>query len=157
MCHSFYRWAKTVFLNCYRHSEWFLHNFVCAGLLRIVNILIAIHVSCMISERHLKIVSSVHVYQFKVKKMVRPQLLKVWMVVLYSSLKGEVTILTPVRKVHGANMGPTWVLSAQIGPILAPWTLLSGPWDSDAGSGKWRVMQCQLDAGGWFFVVFFKI
>ena len=29
-------------------------------------------------------------------------------------------------KVHGANMGPTWVLSAQMGPMLAPWTLPSG-------------------------------
>ena len=28
-------------------------------------------------------------------------------------------------KVHGANLGPTWVLSAPDGPMLAPWTLLS--------------------------------
>ena len=27
---------------------------------------------------------------------------------------------------HGANMGPTWVLSAPGGPHAAPWTLLSG-------------------------------
>ena len=32
----------------------------------------------------------------------------------------------PDNKVHGANMGPTWVLRYQIGPMLAPWTLLSG-------------------------------
>ena len=32
----------------------------------------------------------------------------------------------PDNKVHGANMGPTWVLSAQYGPHVAPWTLLSG-------------------------------
>ena len=32
----------------------------------------------------------------------------------------------PDSKVHGANMGPTWVLSASDGPMLAPWTLLSG-------------------------------
>ena len=33
----------------------------------------------------------------------------------------------PDSKVHGANMGPTWVLSAPDGPhVLAPWTLLSG-------------------------------
>ena len=32
----------------------------------------------------------------------------------------------PDSKIHGANMGPTWVLSAQDGPMLAPWTLLSG-------------------------------
>ena len=29
-------------------------------------------------------------------------------------------------KVHGANMGSTWVLSSPGGPMLAPWTLLSG-------------------------------
>ena len=33
----------------------------------------------------------------------------------------------PDSKVHGANMGPTWVLSAQMGPMLSPWTLLLGP------------------------------
>ena len=32
----------------------------------------------------------------------------------------------PDSKVHRANMGPTWVLPAPDGPILAPWTLLSG-------------------------------
>ena len=32
----------------------------------------------------------------------------------------------PDSKVHGANMGLTWVLSAPDGPMLAPWTLLSG-------------------------------
>ena len=32
----------------------------------------------------------------------------------------------PHSKVHGANMGPTWALSAQMGPMLVPWTLLSG-------------------------------
>ena len=32
----------------------------------------------------------------------------------------------PDNKVHGANMGPTWVLSAPDGRMLAPWTLLSG-------------------------------
>ena len=32
----------------------------------------------------------------------------------------------PDSKVHGANMVPTWVLSAPDGPMLAPWTLLSG-------------------------------
>ena len=29
-------------------------------------------------------------------------------------------------KVHGANMGSTWVLSPQVSPMLAPWTLLPG-------------------------------
>ena len=32
----------------------------------------------------------------------------------------------PDNKIHGANMGPTWVLSSPDGPMLAPWTLLSG-------------------------------
>ena len=31
---------------------------------------------------------------------------------------------SPDSKVHGANMGLTWVLSAHMGPMLAPWTLL---------------------------------
>ena len=30
----------------------------------------------------------------------------------------------PDSKVHGANMGPTWVLSAPDGPHVGPWTLL---------------------------------
>ena len=29
-------------------------------------------------------------------------------------------------KVHRANMGPIWGRQAQVGPMLAPWTLLSG-------------------------------
>ena len=33
---------------------------------------------------------------------------------------------TPHSKVHGANIGPTWALSAPDGPMLAPGTLLSG-------------------------------
>ena len=33
---------------------------------------------------------------------------------------------SPDSKVHGANMGPTWVLSAPDGPHVGPWTLLSG-------------------------------
>ena len=32
----------------------------------------------------------------------------------------------PDDKVHWANMGPTWVLSAPDGPHVGPWTLLSG-------------------------------
>ena len=32
---------------------------------------------------------------------------------------------TPDSKVHVANMGPTWILSAPDGPMLAPSTLLS--------------------------------
>ena len=33
---------------------------------------------------------------------------------------------SPDSKVHGANMGPTWGHRTQVGPMLAPWTLLSG-------------------------------
>ena len=32
----------------------------------------------------------------------------------------------PDSKVHGASLGPTWVLSAPDGPHVGPWTLLSG-------------------------------
>ena len=32
-------------------------------------------------------------------------------------------------------MGPTWVLSAQMGPVLAPWTLLSGVFNSRTNKG----------------------
>ena len=33
---------------------------------------------------------------------------------------------SPDNKVHEANMGPTWVLSATGGPHDGTWTLLSG-------------------------------
>ena len=32
----------------------------------------------------------------------------------------------PESKDHGANMAPTWFLSASGGPHVGPWTLLSG-------------------------------
>ena len=32
----------------------------------------------------------------------------------------------PDSKVHGANMGPTWVPSAPDGPHIGPWTFISG-------------------------------
>ena len=32
----------------------------------------------------------------------------------------------PDSKVHGADMGPSGADSTQMGPMLAPWTLLSG-------------------------------
>ena len=35
-------------------------------------------------------------------------------------------VCIPDSKVHGANMGPTWVLSPQMGPMFSPWTLISG-------------------------------
>ena len=43
----------------------------------------------------------------------------------------------PDSKVHGANMGPTWVLRSQIGPMLAPWTLLSGHSMSSLENVSW--------------------
>ena len=42
---------------------------------------------------------------------------------LISSPFWDTTI--PDSKIVGANMGPTWVLSAPDGPTLAPWILLS--------------------------------
>ena len=32
----------------------------------------------------------------------------------------------PDSKVHGANMGPSGAVGTQVGPMLAPWTSLSG-------------------------------
>ena len=32
----------------------------------------------------------------------------------------------PDSNFHGTHMGPTWVLSAKVCPMWAPWTLLSG-------------------------------
>ena len=32
----------------------------------------------------------------------------------------------PDSKLHGANMGPIWADMTQVGPMLAPWILLSG-------------------------------
>ena len=40
---------------------------------------------------------------------------------------------------HGANMGPTWVLSVQMGPMLAPWTLLLGTQRSILALVKYQV------------------
>ena len=38
----------------------------------------------------------------------------------------ENCVKDPDNKVHGANMVPTWILSVPDGPMLAPWSLLSG-------------------------------
>ena len=40
--------------------------------------------------------------------------------------KWRLAIITPDNIVHGAKMGPTWVLLAPHGPMSAPWTMLSG-------------------------------
>ena len=38
-------------------------------------------------------------------------------------------IIVPDSKVHGANMGPTWVLAAPVGPHVGPMNLaIRGPW-----------------------------
>ena len=50
---------------------------------------------------------------------------------------------TPENVVYGANMGPTWVLPAQIGPMLAPWTLLLGT--SYHSTYKKKDLVCQVD------------
>ena len=34
--------------------------------------------------------------------------------------------MNPDSRVHGANMEPIWADRTQVGPMLAPWTLLSG-------------------------------
>ena len=46
--------------------------------------------------------------------------------VFWQSLIVPVIYQSPDSNVHGAKMGPTWVLSAPDGPMLVPWTLLSG-------------------------------
>ena len=40
------------------------------------------------------------------------------------------TIPCPDSKVHEANWGPSGADRTQVGPMLAPWTLLSGFWPS---------------------------
>ena len=45
----------------------------------------------------------------------------------YSLFPSQRANNTPDSKIHGAGMAPTWVLSAPgVGPMLAPWALLSG-------------------------------
>ena len=44
-----------------------------------------------------------------------------------------------IAKFHGANMGPTWVLSPQMGPMLAPWTFPSGSLYLALGCELWDV------------------
>ena len=41
-------------------------------------------------------------------------------------LKFSITKVSPDSKVHGTNLGPTWVLSATCGPHVGPMNLLSG-------------------------------
>ena len=52
----------------------------------------------------------------------------------YMASLGQIEIITEINKtsidpdsrIHGANMGPAWVLSAPDKPHVGPWTLLSG-------------------------------
>ena len=41
---------------------------------------------------------------------------------------GWFIVKIPDSKVHGAHMGPPGSCRPQMGPMLAPWTLLSGKW-----------------------------
>ena len=45
------------------------------------------------------------------------------------------------RKVHGSNMGPSGSCWPQMGPMLAPWTLLSEVL-TNTYSGRWWCTQC---------------
>ena len=40
------------------------------------------------------------------------------------------TCSNPDSNAHGAHMGPIWGRQTQVGPMLAPWTLLSGKFSS---------------------------
>ena len=42
----------------------------------------------------------------------------------------ESKTMVPDSKVHEANMGPIWGRQDPIGPLVAPWTLLSGVRDN---------------------------
>ena len=48
----------------------------------------------------------------------------IWVICLNISKCGpRATLYHPDRKIHGANMGPTWVLSAPDGPHVGPMNL----------------------------------
>ena len=52
-----------------------------------------------------------------------------WLALLTHSDRANSTIgwkISLDSKVHRANMGPTWGRQDQVGPMLAPWILLSG-------------------------------
>ena len=52
--------------------------------------------------------------------------------------KADIQVI-PDSKVHGANMGPSEADRTQVGPMLAPWILLSGMVISACGQG---IIQC---------------
>ena len=68
--------------------------------------------SCVISDNRSNHMPLLDVYNAKKPNMI--------------SLHHIVDINCTDSNVHGANMGPTWDLSAPDGPMLAPWNLLSG-------------------------------
>ena len=47
----------------------------------------------------------------------------------------------PDSKVHGANMGSPGSCRPQMGPMLAPWTLLSGMWNNNVATtlSNWTI------------------
>ena len=49
-----------------------------------------------------------------------------WDVIYASGLSPVREQAIPDSKVHGANMGPSGADRTKVGPVLAPWTLLSG-------------------------------
>ena len=55
--------------------------------------------------------------------------------------------LYPDSKVHGDNMGPSRADRTQVGPMLAPWTLVSGyAWT--AVLSKWLLLSGEPDYFG---------
>ena len=65
---------------------------------------------------------------------------------LWNRIDGGRRIISD-SKVHGANMWPTWVLcQPQMGPMLVPWTLLSGILPDGGRDGLWWPA---LSAHGW--------
>ena len=65
----------------------------------------------------------------------------IWIVCNIHMLNNEMSLISiPDSKVHGANMGPTWADRTQVGPMLAPWTLLSG---MSSGRKSWHLLSFQ--------------
>ena len=62
-------------------------------------------------------------YHFKLEKL--PNDIEDSLQDLLTWINGNSTNL-PANKVHGTNMGPSGADRTQVGPMLAPWTLLSG-------------------------------
>ena len=77
-------------------------------------------VSCLLMHSNIYIYIYIYIYN-------RIRAIKtVWNMCLFILPRSSLKHINPDSNIHGANMGPTWVLSAPDGPMLAPWTLLSG-------------------------------